>query len=491
MSLVAERPPILTRVVNPWSIFGVAAVAQFMVVLDASVMNVALPSIQTGLHFAPGDLQWVINIYTLMFGGFLLLGGRAGDLFGRRRLFIVGLVLFSLASLAGGLAQNAGWLVAARGVQGLGGALISPIALAMVTDSFAEGGARNRALGIFGSIAGVSGAFGVLLGGVLTSELGWQWVLFINLPVGLVAAALTPRIVPADVIAERRGSSDLAGALSVTAGLLLLVYGLVKTTDYGWASAQTVGFLGAAVLLIAAFIVIELRSRAPLVRLSIFRLRSLAVSDAAGLITGSAMFAMFFFISLYVQEVLRFSALKTGFAFLPMALGIAVSAGLAAPLVTRFGLKPVLSGGLLVSAAGLALLSRIPVNGNYGTDVLPAAIIIAFGLGLTFVPLTIAAVQGVKSSEVGLASGLINTTIQVGGALGLAILSTISTDRFNVLIKGAHGSLAYPTALTGGFHYAFIAAALILAVGSVFVFLLLPKKVEDAETNIPAGYLAS
>lgn len=493
MDAIAERPrTAVSRVVNPWTIFSVAAVAQFMVVLDASIMNVALPTIQTALHFAPGDLQWVINIYTLTFGGFLLLGGRAGDLFGRRRLFMAGLILFSLASLAGGLAQNAGWLVVARGVQGLGGALISPIALSMVTNSFKEGPERNRALGIFGSIAGVAGAFGVLLGGILTSDLGWQWVLFVNVPVGIIAAIVTFMVVPADVLPERRGGSDLAGAISVTAGLLLLVYGLVKTTDYGWASVQTVGFLGAAAILIAAFIVIERRSAAPLVRLGIFGLRSLAVSDGAGLLTGAAMFAMFFFISLYLQEVLHFSALKAGFAYLPMALGIAVSAGIAAPLVTRFGLKPVLSFGLLLAGTGLALLTRLPVHGSYSTDVLPAALIIAFGLGLTFVPLTIAAVQGVATSEVGLASGLINTFLQVGGALGLALLSTISTDRFNVLIKGKHGPAAYPTALVGGFHYAFVAGAIMLVAGAIIVFVLLPNQVapapeEDGRSESPAA----
>lgn len=419
--------------------------------------------------------------------GFLLLGGRAGDLFGRRKLFFAGLILFSLASLAGGLAQSPGWLIAARGAQGLGGAIISPISLAIVTGTFEEGPARNRALGIFGSIAGVAGAFGVLMGGILTSSFGWQWVLYVNVPIGFAAAALTPLFIPVDRITGKAKGFDLLGALSVTAGLVMLVYGVVKAPENGWASAQTIGFLSGAAVLLAAFIAIELRAQDPLARLGIFRIRSLSVTNAAGLLTGSALFAMFYFISLYLQEVLHFSALQTGFAYLPLAFGIIVSAGVAAALVTRFGFKLVLVSGLGLSAIGLFWLTQIRVNGVYPVDVLPAALTIAVGLGLTFVPLTIAAVQGVKQAEIGLASGLINTMLQVGGALGLAILSTISTSRFNDLIKTGHGRNG-PSALVGGFHYAFFTGAVFLAVGAVLVFVLLPRiSVQTESEAVPAA----
>ncbi|HEX6510014.1 MAG TPA: MFS transporter [Chloroflexota bacterium] len=471
-----ERPS------RPWLVFAIASVAQFMVVLDASIMNVALPTIQRALHFSSqADLQWVINIYVLTFGGFLLLGGRAGDLFGRRRLFMAGLVLFSVASLAGGLAQSSGWLIAARGVQGLGGAIISPIALTIVTDTIAEGAERNRAIGIFGSLAGAGGAAGVLLGGILTSDFGWQWVLFVNVPVGIIAATLSLFIVPETYAPSRARYFDLPGAVSLTAGLILLVYGLVKAPENGWASVQTIGFIGAAAILIAAFIVIELRSPDPLVRLSIFRMRSLSVANMAGFLTGAGMFAMFFFISLYLQLVLHYSAIKTGFAYLPLALMIIVAAGVAGALVTRFGFKPILVGGLGLAAIGLGLLTQIRVHGLYQLDVLPASLVIAAGLGFTFVPLTIAAVQGVKPEETGLASGVINTSLQIGGALGLAVLSTISTSRFNDLIKTVRGPDAYSSALVGGFHYAFLAGGIFLAVGAILVFLLLPNRTQEPE----------
>lgn len=485
MSAVADHPPATApRSIAPWATFGLAAVAQFMVVLDASIVNVALPSIQRGLHFSFQDLAWVVNIYVLMFGGFLLLGGRAGDIFGRRKLFLGGLILFSLASLAGGLAQSPAWLIIARGAQGLGGAIISPISLAIVTGTFDEGPERNRALGIFGSIAGAAGAFGVLMGGILTSSFGWQWVLFVNVPIGVAAAALTPLFIPVDRATDTRQGFDLPGALTVTAGLVMLVYGVVKAPDKGWASLHTIGFLGGAAVLLAAFIAIELRTRNPLVRLGIFRIRSLSVTNMAGLLTGSALFAMFYFISLYLQEVLNFSALQAGFAYLPMAFGIIVSAGVAAALVTRFGFKPILVSGLFLGAVGLFWLTQIRVHGIYPVDVLPPALTIAVGLGLTFVPLTIAAVQGVKQSEIGLASGLINTMLQVGGALGLAVLSTISTSRFTNLIKTGRGPDAFHSALVGGFHYAFFAGAVFLAVGAVLVFLLLPRGSGEVATEV-------
>jgi EmrB/QacA subfamily drug resistance transporter len=479
MSLAQTRAPRAERSYNPWGIFAVASVAQFMVILDASIMNVALPSIQRSLHFSQADLQWVINIYVLMFGGFLLLGGRAGDLFGRRNMFIAGLILFSVASFFGGLAQSAGWLVVARGVQGLGGAIISPVALAIVSSTFAEGADRNKALGIFGSLAGAGGAAGVLLGGVLTQYLGWEWVLFVNTPIGVAAALAAPRFIPPDTFPEKRGGFDLLGAVCVTAGLVSLVYGVVKAPSEGWGSATTVGFISLAVILIAAFLIIELRSPSPLVRLGIFRVRNLAVADVAGMLTGAAMFAMFFFLSLYMQNVLHYSALQTGLRYLPVALTIVVSAAITSQLVTRFGYKYVMTIGMTIAAAGMFLLTKVPVNGSYASDVLPAMLLIAYGLGMSFVPLQIAAVTGVAREELGLASGLMNAFLQIGGAIGLAVLSTIATTEFNGAIKNLHGPLAFPTALVDGFHNAFTAGTILLVAGALLVLLFLPQGGQD------------
>lgn len=472
---VAARKREAVDVHNRWATFAVVSVAQFMVILDASIMNVALPSIQRGLHFSQVDLQWVINIYVLMFGGFLLLGGRAGDLFGRRRMFIIGLILFSLASFAGGLAQSPAWLVIARGVQGLGAAIISPVALAIVSSTFPEGAERNRAVGIFGSLAGAGGAVGVLLGGILTTELGWQWVLFVNVPIGLLAAVATPRFVAADHPADRRHGFDLWGAVTITGSLVSLVYGVVKAPQDGWGSATTIGFLSLAAVLLAAFVAIELRTSTPLVRLGIFRTRNLTVADVAGMLGGAGMFAMFFFLSLYMQIVLRYSALQTGIRYLPLAVTIIVSAGLTSQLVTRFGYKYIMMTGMFLAAAGLFLLTQIRVAGTFQQDVLPAMLIVAFGLGMTFVPLQIASVTGVEPREIGLASGLVNAFLQIGGAIGLAVLSTISTSEFNGVIRRVHGPTAYPTALVDGFHHAFLAGGILLAAGAVLVLVLLPQ----------------
>jgi EmrB/QacA subfamily drug resistance transporter len=460
---------------SPWSAFAVAAVAQFMVILDASIMNVALPSIQRGLHFSPSDLQWVINIYVLMFGGFLLLGGRAGDLFGRRTMFMIGLVLFSLASLAGGLAPSSGWLIVARGVQGLGGAIISPVSLAIVSSAFAEGPDRNRAVGIFGSLAGAGGAAGVLLGGFLTQDFGWEWCLFVNVPIGLIAAAVAPRFIQPDTRPERRTGFDLPGAFAITASLVSLVYGVVKAPTDGWTAGSTLAYLVAAVVLFAAFIVIETRTRDPLVRLGIFRIRNLTVADVAGMLNGAGMFAMFFFLSLYMQDVLHFDPLQTGVRYLPLALTIIVSAGITSQLVTRFGYKYVMAIGMILGAIGIYLLTNVRVNGTYTHDVLPAMLIFAFGLGMTFVPLQIASVTGVLPDEIGLASGLVNAFLQVGGAVGLAVLSTIWATEMSGVLATNHTALAYPTALVAGFHHAFIAGCILLAVGAAAVLLFLPQ----------------
>ena len=465
----------VARRYNPWITFAVAAVAQFMVILDASITNVALPSIQRGLHFSQTDLQWVVNIYVLLFGGFLLLGGRAGDLFGRRRLFILGLFGFSLASLAGGLAQSAGWLVAARGVQGLGAAIIAPVTLAIVGSTFSEGAERNKAVGIYGALAGVGGAAGVLLGGVLTTDFGWRWVLFVNVPIGLLAAVVAPRFIPPDGVREERGGFDLLGAVTITAGLLALVYGVVKAPDNRWSSATTLGFLGAAAVLILAFIAVELRSAAPLVRLGIFKIRNVTVADVAGAMGGSGAFATFYFLSLYMQTVLRYSALETGVRFLPFALTVIVAAGLTSRLVTRTGYKYVMVAGLAVTTAGLLLLTRIRPDSSYGTDVLPAMITIAFGFGMFLLSAQIASVTNVRPSEIGLASGLVNSFQQVGRAVGLAALISISTTEFNGVLKTAHSATAYPTALVDGFQHAFLAGGVLAAAGTVLVLFLLPQ----------------
>jgi EmrB/QacA subfamily drug resistance transporter len=446
-----------------WLALVLLSSAQFLVVLDASIVNVALPSIQRALDFSAANLQWVVNAYTLTFGGFLLLGGRAADLFGRRRVFIGGLVLFSLSSLAGGLAQSEGWLIAARAVQGLGAAIISPAALSIVTTTFAEGSERNKALGVWGAVAGAGGAVGVLAGGVLTDSLGWEWVLFVNVPIALAAAALAPALL-AESIAPERQDFDVLGAVTVTAGLALLIYTVVGTIDHGWGATRTVvGFIGAAVLIVA-FVVRESTARSPLIRLGILRNRTLSAANVVGLMTGGALFAMFFFISLYLQRVLNYSPLKAGIAYLPLAVTIFLSAGAASALVQRVGVRPVLVGGLSFVTAGLLLFSQVSAGGSYAADVLAPSVIVAVGLGFSFVSQTLAATNGVQGHEAGLASGLINTSQQVGGALGLAVLWTLATDRTAHL---AATGAAPPVALVEGFQLAFTVAAGIAAVGAL------------------------
>ncbi len=452
-----------------WVALALLALAQFVVVLDASIVNVALPSIGEALHFKQDDLSWVINAYTLTFGGFLLLGGRLADLLGRRNLFIVGLIVFASASLAGGLAQSDVWLIAARAVQGLGAALLSPAALSLVTVLFAEGKARNQAMGVWGAVAGSGGAAGVLLGGMLTQWAGWEWVLFVNVPIGIVAALLAPRLLP-ESRTEGPRHFDVAGAVSITAGLSLLVYSLVNANSAGWGSGQTLISVAIAFVLIAAFIVIELNTRAPLVPIpGIFRLRSIRGINITGLLIAMSLFSMFFFISLYMQQVLGFSPLKTGVAYLPLAVGIIISAGLASTLVTRFGVKPVLVLGLVLIAIGLLWFSQISVGGSYVTDILGPALVSAFGLGFAFVPMTVAAVAGVEPHEAGLASGLINTSQQVGGALGLAILAAIADSKRDSVL---HAGTALPTALTEGFQVALMVGAGFAVLGAILALLL-------------------
>src|SRR3954471_6591324 len=409
-----------------WIALILLCVAQFVVVLDASIVNVALPTIGEALNFSESQLPWVVNAYVLTFGGFLLLGGRMADLLGRRRIFLVGLVVFGLASLAGGLATTSGQLIAARAVQGLGAAILSPAALSIGTTTFQDGAERNKALGVWGAVAGSGGAAGVLLGGALTDGLGWQWVLWVNVPIGLAAAAIAPMLLAESRSTGDRRHFDVAGAVSVTAGLSLLVYALVDANSAGWGSGRTIGLLAISAALLAAFVAIERRAPSPLMPFSIFRQRTLTGANVVGLLVGASLFSMFFFISLYMQQVLGYSAIHAGLSYLPLALTIVVSAGVASQLVTRIGFKPVLAAGMALIAAGLFWFSQVSVGGGFLTDILGPSLLAAIGLGFAFVPQTIAAVAGVRDHEAGLASGLINTSQQVGGALGLAVLSAVA-----------------------------------------------------------------
>jgi len=451
------------------------AMTQFVIVIDASIVNVALPSIGVHLHFARDDLSWVVNAYTLTFGGFLLLGGRLADLLGRRRMFMTGLVLFSLASFAGGIAQSEGWLIAARAVQGLGAAIVSPAALSIITTTFADGAERNRALGIWGAVAGAGGAAGVLLGGILTSGLSWRWVLFVNVPIGLIAALLAPRTLVESRSEDGVNTFDLPGAVTVTAGLSLLVYAVVDTVNLGWGSTTTLLRLAGAALLLGSFLVIESRTRHPLMPFSIFRLRTLRGANIVGLLLGMSLFSMFFFISLYLQDVLKYSPIVTGISYLPLAVGIILSAGVASQVVTRVGFKPPLITGMLLIAGALLWFSRVPApGGHYASDILGPSILAAVGLGLAFVPVTIAAVTATEPHEAGLASGLINTSQQVGGALGLAILATIANSHTQSLFHS--GVRSSSVALTKGFDVAFLVGAGFAVVGAILAATLISSR---------------
>jgi EmrB/QacA subfamily drug resistance transporter len=470
-----------------WKALAVLGIAYLMVVLDVSIVNVALPSIQTELDFAPEDLQWVVSGYALTFGGFLLLGGRLGDLLGRRTLFMVGLGLFAAFSLLCGLAVSAGMLIAARLLQGAAGAILSPSVFSIVSVTFEEGSERNKALGILGAIAGSGAAIGVLLGGVLTEYVGWEWIFFVNVPIGLGALFFVPRLVQesrADGLARH---FDTAGAATVTASLMLLVYGLTQTTNVGWGSAQTIGVLIGSAVLMAAFLAIETRSRSPLMPLGIFRRRTLAGANLIGFGLGTMVFGMFFLLSLYMQQVLGFSALETGVGYLAVALTAVAASGLAQALVTRAGVKPVLTGGMILLAGGLLWFTQVSVDGTYAVDLLPGFLLIGVGLGFSFVPVSIAALAGVTGKEAGLASGLINTTQQIGGALGLAILATVSnTVTDNRLAE----RVDRPTALTDGFALAFWVGVAFAAISLVTTIIALKR--EDLRLDAePAGASAS
>jgi EmrB/QacA subfamily drug resistance transporter len=454
-----------------WTALILLCVAQFVVVLDASIVNVALPSIGRGLHFSEQNLPWIVNAYVIAFGGFLLLGGRAADLLGRRRVFMVGLLVVAVASLAAGFAATQGELIAARAAQGLGAAIISPSALSIVTTLFQDGAERNKALGAWGAVAGSAGAAGVLLGGILTDGLGWQWVLWVNVPVSLIALCFTPGLVPESRSESETRHFDTAGAVSVTAGLSVLAYALLDASSAGWGSTKIVSLLAVAVVLLGAFIVIETRSKAPLVPFRILRSRTLTGANVVGVLLGASLFSMFYFISLYMQQVLGYSPIHAGLSYLPLAVTIFVAAGVGGQLVTRWGFKPILGAGMLVIAIGLAWFSRVSAGGGFLADILGPSLLAALGLGFAFVTSTIAAVSGVREHEQGLASGLINTSQQIGGALGLAVLSTIATTRTDHVLSG--GGSDMPHALTSGFQAAFLGGSVIAALGFAATLILI------------------
>ncbi|MDX6511536.1 MAG: hypothetical protein QOE36_1040 [Gaiellaceae bacterium] len=471
---------------NPWVILVLICVAQFMVILDATIVNVALPSIQSDLKLSEANLQWIINAYALVFGGFLLLGGRAGDLLGRKRLFLIGLVIFTAASLIDGLSVNSGMLIGSRALQGLGAALISPAALSIISTTFAEGKERSRALGVWAAIAIGGSAVGLILGGVLTQAFSWPWIFFVNVPVGIVGFVLSWRLIPESRDEEAHQGFDVAGAVTATGGLMSLVYAIVKAETDGWTSTTTVGFFIASVVLLTAFVLIEMRSQAPLVRLSIFRIRSLTTANIVMFLVASGMFAMFFFNTLYIQRVLGYGPLKAGLAFLPFTAGIMVSAGLASQFAPRVGVRPIAAIGMIVASAGMLLLTQLPVHGTYLTNVLPSLLLTSLGMGAVFMPLTLVATTGLEDSDQGLASGLFNTSQQIGGALGLAILSTIAANK----TSSAGGS--DKQALVTGFHWAFAGGAAFVLSGLVVMLGLLRQRhvarieAEASTATVPA-----
>ncbi len=452
---------------NPWVVLVLICFAQFMVVLDATVVNVALPSIQVDLHMTEANLQWIVNAYTLVFGGFLLLGGRAGDLLGRKRLFLGGVIVFTAASLLDGLSSSSGMLIGARSLQGLGAAFISPAALAIISTTFKEGADRAKALGVWAAIAIGGSAVGLVLGGALTQAFSWPWIFFINVPVGVAVFLLSLRLVPESKDEHAHRSFDVGGAVTVTGGLMSLVYAIVEAQQKGWGSAQTIGTFVLSALLLVGFVFIELRAKAPLVRLSIFRIRSLLTANIVMFLVASGLFAMFFFNSLYIQKVLGYGPLKAGLAFLPFTAGIMVSAGLASAFAPKVGVRIVSAIGMVVASAGLLLLTQIPVDGSYVANVLPALLLMSLGMGAVFVPLTLVATTGLEDEDQGLASGLFNTSQQVGGALGLAILTTIAASQ----TSAATGTNA--AKLVHGFHYAFAGGAVFMLAALAALLVLL------------------
>ena len=453
-----------------WMALLVLCLGTLMIVLDTTIVNVALPSIRADLGFSPTSLAWVVNAYMLTFGGFLLLGGRLGDLYGHRRLFLCGITLFTVASLCCGLATSQAMLVGARAVQGLGGAIASAVALSLMMTLFTEPAERAKAMGIFGFVAAGGGSIGVVLGGVLTDVLNWHWIFLVNLPIGVAVCALSLRLLPAGRGAAG-GHLDVAGAITVTAALMTAVYAIVNGNQAGWESTQTLGLLAAAVVLMGVFIAIEARVESPLVPLGLFRLRNVATSNVVGVFWAAAMFAWFFITALYMQLVLGFSPLQVGLAFLPSNLIMGTfSIGLSAKLVMRFGVRKPLAVGLALACLGLLLLSRAPVDGNFAVDILPSMILLGFGAGMAFNPMLLAAMSDVKPEESGLASGVVNTAFMMGGALGLAVLASLASSRTDSLLASGESNLV---ALTGGYHAALLGGAVFAALAATIsaVFL--------------------
>jgi EmrB/QacA subfamily drug resistance transporter len=471
-----------------WLALALLSAVQFMVVLDIAIVNVALPSIKIDLGFSQENLQWVISAYALFFGGFLLLGGRAADVLGRRRIFLVGIVLFTVSSLFAGLAWSEGSLIGARAFQGLGAAIISPAALSILSTTFAEGRERNIALGVWGAVGGFGAAAGVLLGGVLTDALSWEWIFFVNIPVGVAAFVLTPLLLTESRDARVK-TFDVPGGVLVTAGLSSLVYAITQAGRDGWLAGQTLAFFAASLLLLAGFVAWELRHPEPLMRLGILRIRTVSGANVAGFIMGTAMFSMFLMLTLYMQQVLGYSAMKTGVAYLAVAGTAIVWSAVAAQLVTRIGVKPVLVVGMTTLTAGLVYFTQVSVGGSYVGDLLPGFLLIGIGIGFAFVPISIAALAGVQASEAGLASGLINTSQQIGGALGIAALSTIATSQTDDKLAGG---AALPTALVDGFSAAFAVGVVIAGLGIVAALTLIRRdELERAPELEPALDLAA
>ncbi|MGA7396209.1 MAG: MFS transporter [Solirubrobacterales bacterium] len=461
------------------------AAAQFLVVLDASITNVALPSIGSALDFTQGNLPWVVNAYILTFGGFLLLGGRMADLLGRRKVFMGGLVLFAIASLTAGLAQNEGMLIVSRAVQGLGAALLSPAALAIVTATFAEGKERNSALGVWGAVAGAGGAVGVLLGGILTQYLSWRWVFLVNVPVVLLVLPLVLRVIPESRSDEGHRDFDLPGAVTVTAGLSLLVYALINASEVGWTAGETLLMGVGAFVLLGVFVLIESRAAHPLVPFGIFGSRTRNGSYIVGLMLAAALFSMFFFVSLYMQQVLGWSAIKAGLAYLPLSVAIILGAGVGSGMANRIGFKPVLTAGMAFTAIGLLWFTQISVDGTYLNDVLGPSVVAGLGLGLAFPGATVGGTSAVRQDEVGLASGLVNSTQQIGGALGLAVLASVATSKTDSVMTAAQGNpAALAGALNDGFQIAFLVGAFFAMAGVVFALTLI--RTSDSKAAISA-----
>ena len=454
-----------------WLALIVLCLGDLMIVLDTTIVNVALPSIREDLGFSETSLAWVVNAYLLTFGGFLLLGGRLGDLFGHRRMFLGGVTLFTLASVTCGLATSQGMLVAARAVQGLGGAVVSAVALSLIMSLFTDAGERAKAMGVFGFVMAGGGSLGVMLGGILTDTLDWHWIFLVNVPIGVAVILLSLRLVPASRSAAVGGRLDVAGAVTVTAALMLAVYAVVKGNDVGWTAARTLGMLGLSAALFVAFVVLESRVSAPLVPLRLFKLRNVATANVAGVFWAAAMFAAFFVSALYLQLVLGYSPLQVGLVFLPSNVIMAVfSLGLSAKLVMRYGIKRPLSLGLLLAAVGLALLARAPVEGDVLVDVMPGMLLIGIGAGMAFNPVLLAAMSDVAPEESGLASGVVNTSFMMGGALGLAVLASLAASRTETLEAAGSDPVA---ALNGGYHVALLGGALFAVVAAVVAAVFL------------------